>query len=312
MTPERVTPSSGAALAIVNPWAGAGRCGRRAAAALEPIRSRWPGLEVVESERAGQAAEIAAAAASRGVLDFLVAGGDGTVFEVVNGLRGVAWDAGERRPRLGVLPLGTGNSLIQHFGVDLEEVTAAIVQGRSRRIDLLRVQHEDGDLVVCSTLTLGLATAVADTVNRWLKPLRGAAYHVGALFEIVRGGTSRVRCRVLGPRGERITLAQESPLLAVQNTSTFGRGMHVAPDAEVDDGLGDLVIVDPVSRWQLMKTLPKLYDGSHVGHPAVRCLRFEGLEFDQEQAEPVMIDGEIRTLRLRSITVEAGALDLFI
>lgn len=297
------------AIAIVNPRAGAGRCGRRAGAALAAIEQNGVSIEIVETERSGQAGEIAADAAARGHREFLVAGGDGTVFEVVNGLLRTV---GEVRPRVGVLPLGTGNSLVQHFGANLGEVTAAIIALRTRPLDVLRLRHAQGELVVCSTLTLGLATAVADTVNRWLKPLRGAAYHVGALFEILRGGSSEVRCRTMAPDGTEHSIDQRTPLLAIQNTTTFGRNMHVAPAAVVDDGLGDLVIVDPVSRWELMKTLPKLYDGSHVTHPAVRCLQFETIEFDQPAAEPVMVDGEILRLRMESIRVERGALDLYI
>ena len=299
-------------LAIVNPRAGAGRCGRRAGAVLSRIREGRPALQVTETTGPGHAAELAAAAARQGTVDFLVAGGDGTVFEVVNGLFGSGGIADALSPRLGVLPLGTGNSLVEHFGVDLDHIVAAIVSGNTQPMDVFRVRHQDGELVVTSTLTLGLATAVADTVNRWLKPLRGAAYHAGALIEILRGGSSRVRCRVVGSDNARCDLDQESPLLAIQNTTTFGRGMHVAPDARVDDGLGDLVIVDPVSRWELMKTLPKLYDGSHVAHPAVRCLRFDRLEFDQPAPEPVMVDGEIRDLHLRSIGVVPEAVELYV
>lgn len=275
------------------------------------IRRTRPNLKVIETERPGQAGEIAVAATLRGVRDLLVAGGDGTVFEVVNGLLAsdVVMDA---VPHLGVLPLGTGNSLVEHFGADLAAVQDAIAGGRTSRIDVLRLEYEDGSLVFCSTLTLGLATSVADTVNRWLKPLRGAAYHVGALLEILRGGSSLVRCRVVGPDGKETMIEQISPLLAVQNTTTFGRGMHVAPAADTGDGIGDLVVVDPVSRWELMKTLPKLYDGTHVGHPAVRCLRFERLEFDQPAAEPVMIDGEIRTLRMQTVCVIPGAIELYV
>lgn len=277
---------------------------------LSKLQSPRLGLQVHHTKRPLEAMEVAEEAFNNGVREFVAVGGDGTAFEVANGILPSALSRGVR-VKLGVLPLGTGNSLVEHFATNSQSILDCIESGKTRPFDVLRLQHSEGELVALSTITLGVSTLVAQTANRYLKPLRAAAYPVGALLEIVRLTNLRVRCSLtLGTR--EATFDQETPLLALQNTATFGKGMRVAPGALTADGVGEMVLVDPTTRWQLLKTLPKLYNGSHLGHPAVGLHRFNAVRFEDQVPRLVMIDGETRTLVLESLSVEPSALDLFI
>jgi len=99
--------------AIVNPAAGGGRCGKLAPASLERVRQAGVELEVTQTSRAGEATDLARAAYAKGYRNFLAVGGDGTSYEIVNGLFPEAETQG--RPALGFLPLGTGNSFLRDF-----------------------------------------------------------------------------------------------------------------------------------------------------------------------------------------------------
>ena len=99
--------------AVVNPVAGGGRCGRLSGAALERVRDAGIGLEVVRTNRPGEATDLARDAYARGFRNFLVVGGDGTAYEILNGIFPQALADG--RPALGFLPLGTGNSFLRDF-----------------------------------------------------------------------------------------------------------------------------------------------------------------------------------------------------
>ena len=131
-------------LAIVNPAAGGGKCGRLADAALERVRDAGIELDVVLTSRAGEAIELVRSAYQRGVRQFLAVGGDGTTFEIVNGLFPEALSGA--RPSLGFLPLGTGNSFLKDFtarGVD--HTIEALKNGSRRACDVIRLRHSGGE-----------------------------------------------------------------------------------------------------------------------------------------------------------------------
>ncbi len=118
--------------AIVNPAAGGGRCGNLAAAALERVRAAGMELEVAATTRAGEATALAREAYARGVRNFLAVGGDGTAFEIVNGLFPEAQTEG--RAALGFLPLGTGNSFLRDFTTrGVEHTIEALAERRRAR-----------------------------------------------------------------------------------------------------------------------------------------------------------------------------------
>ncbi|HVS12645.1 MAG TPA: diacylglycerol kinase family protein [Thermoanaerobaculia bacterium] len=307
-------------LAIVNPRAGGGRCARRAAAALERLRAGGVEVEVAITGAPWEATQIARRGFAAGVRHFAALGGDGTAFEVLNGFLPPALDRGVACS-LAPLPLGTGNSFVRHFARLLspeharhgggELVFDALLAGRRRRCDVLRLEHSAGEHLALGTVSLGFAAAVAHRVNRTLKPLGVVGYTVGVLLELLRLPAPRLEA-VVHCDGQAHSLRQDAVFVAIQNVAYTGGNMLMAPDADPTDGRAELVILDRVGRVELLRAFPRIFRGDHVSHPAVTVRSFERLDLVGAQRQLVMLDGEVLELQPRSVEVLPGALEVWI
>ncbi len=208
--------------AIVNPAAGRGRCGRLAAAALNKLRAAGLHPEVRETRAPGEGVALAREAYAMGFRNFIAVGGDGTSFEVVNGLFPAA--ASEGRAALGFLPLGTGNSFLRDFTVGGADCAIeAILERRRRPCDVLRLNHAGGSLYFINTLNLGFAADVAVLTNRRLKRLGELGYLVGVLMCL-----ARLRRRPFPLRADSERDARRCLFLAfVRNLPRLFDGSHI-------------------------------------------------------------------------------------
>ena len=294
-------------LVVINPQSGGGATGRRWAEIEPRVRATLGELEVQRTLGRRDAERIARDAVRAGVQRLVVAGGDGTTSEVVSGLlaAGVSNDA-----QIGVLPLGTGRDLPRTLGVpaDMSAAIEALGRGATRRLDALRVTYRDrsgADRTVYSinVTSFGLSGLTVELVTRAPRFLGGSfAFLVGALGSIARFQPAPVR---IDADGERV-LEDEIVLVAAANGRYFGGGMHIAPDAEPDDGAIDLVIVRAVSKAGLIQALPPLYRGTHVAHPAVSVQRVTRMRAEpaEEDGRPVFIDVDGEGLGTLPLEVE--------
>jgi YegS/Rv2252/BmrU family lipid kinase len=293
-------------VAIVNPRAGGGRCGKLAPAALERLRAAGLALEVQETRAAGEAAILANAAYAEGYRNFIAVGGDGTGFEIVNGLFPAA--ATQGRAALGFLPMGTGNSFLRDFterGSDY--AIEAILTRRRRPCDVLRLNHTGGSLYYINTLNIGFAADVATLTNRHLKRLGELGYLVGVLVSLARLRRRPFPLRVDGERDDRRCL-----FLAFSNSKYTGGKMMIAPQASIDSGAIEYVHWGPFGRLSLLRNLATLFDGSHIRHPLASRRTATRIEFDIETPVDVVVDGEVLTLEVESLEVLSSALDVMV
>jgi diacylglycerol kinase (ATP) len=295
-------------LAVVNPAAGGGLCGKLAKAAVEKLRANSVELEVVETSGPGDATRLVRAAYARGQRQFLAAGGDGTAYEIVNGLFPEAAMGG--RPVLGFLPLGTGNSFLRDFTTrGAEHAMEAILARRRQCCDVLRLEHPAGQLFYINLLSLGFTADVTAATNRRFKGLGELGYLLGVLLCL-----ARLERRAFPLR------ADEDPefdgrrclFLSFSNSKFTGGKMMIAPQASTNDGLIEYVRWGPIGRAGLLRHLPGLFDGSHMAHPLASRRAVRAVEFDLDAPVDVMIDGEVLTLECRRIDVLAGALDVLV
>jgi len=295
-------------LAIVNPAAGGGRCGELAPAALARLRSAGLQIEEARTRAPGHAQELAHAAYQRGVRTFVAVGGDGTAHEVVNGLLPVAL-GGEASPRacLGFLPLGTGNSFLRDFGSDgLDHGVAALQQRRRRPCDVLRLCHSQGELYSINLLSAGFVADVATTANRRFKALGPAGYVLAVVLETAGLGASPFRMRLDGgPIWER-----ETTFVSFCNSRFTAGGMMMAPDAETDDGMVDVIVAEKMSRLRLLLAFPRIFSGGHVRLPFISSMRARRIEFDAQGEMDLMIDGEVVRHRPTRLDVLPSAIDV--
>ncbi len=290
---------------MVNPKAGGGRCRVEYPAVLERLRGEGLEVEVVETRRPGDATELARACYVDGWRQFLAVGGDGTSFEVVNGLLTVPTET-EERPSLGCLPLGTGNSFLRDFGDGgVEHSIRAILEGRRRACDVIRATHKGGVLYCLNLLSLGFVADVCALANARFKRLGEMGYTVAVLLELTRLCSAPFPMRLDGGPEDREPLT----LVSFCNSRFTGGKMEMSPAADPCDGEGDLVRLEGVGRRTLIKAFRGIFKGTHVDMSEVRTARFRSVEFALERAVPVMIDGEVFELHLERLDVLPGALD---
>ena len=308
-------------LAIINPAAGGGRCGERVGAALDRLRAAGIELETAETSAAGEATRIAREAYGRGYRKFLAVGGDGTSYEIVNGLFPdslVAVSAGnslsgpeDAIATLGFLPLGTGNSFLRDFSDrnsrdhGLEHAMQAVEARRSRPCDVLRLEHKDGAIYFTNLLSVGFAANVATLRHRRFLGLRRAGYLLSIFLCLARLERRPFPVRL---EGQREFDSRPCLFLTFNNSKFTGGTMMIAPNALTDDGLIEYVRWGPIGRLGLIRNLATLYDGTHTRHPLAERQAVRRVEFQLNGPVDVMVDGEVLTLVCQAIEVLPAAL----
>lgn len=300
--------------AIVNPAAGGGRCGKSASAALEQLRASGVQLEVAETHATGHATELVREAQGRGHRNFLAVGGDGTSYEIINGIFPLrAGDASDRRT-LAFLPLGTGNSFLRDFHDhrvvgDVEALARAILNGKRRRCDVIRLKHAGGQLHYINLLTLGFAADVADITNRRFKRWGELGYILGVLTCLARLNR---RAFPLRTKSTAQFDRRRCLFLAFSNSKFTGGKMMIAPGADSNDGLIEYVRWGPIGRLGLLRNLHTLFDGTHIEHPLASRAAVREVEFSLDAPVTVMVDGESLRLQCEHLDVLPGALDVLV
>ncbi|MFI5069977.1 MAG: diacylglycerol/lipid kinase family protein [Terriglobales bacterium] len=295
-------------LAIVNPAAGGGRCRKLVGPALERLRSEGIKIDVVETTTRGHATELARLAYSSGRTKFISVGGDGTSFEIINGIFPEA-QSGER-PTLAFLPLGTGNSFLRDFsdrGADYS--IEALLAGRSRPCDVLRLTHSGGVLYYTNLLSMGFSADVATVRARHFGGWGELGYQLSIFICLAR---FRRRAFPLKVDGEDHLDRRPCLFLTFSNSKFTGGTMMIAPKAEIDDGLIEYVRWGPIGRIGLLRNLPTLYDGTHINHPLAERHAAKRIDFSLDSPVDVMIDGEVLTFRCNTLDVLPRALKVVV
>ncbi len=294
--------------AIVNPAAGGGRSGKLAGAALNRVRKTGIDLEIVQTDRSGQATQLARAAYKSGFRDFLAVGGDGTSYEIVNGLFPEALTNG--RPALGFLPLGTGNSFLRDFTTrGVEHTIEALQSGKRRSCDVILLRHAEGEIYFLNLLSLGFPADVGELTNRRFKRWGQLGYILGVLASLGALHHNAFPHRL----NHALEWDRRSCLFLTFSNSKFTGGkMMIAPKADATDGQIEYVRWSPVSRMQLLGLFPRLFTGTHIDHPLASRAPAQRIELDLDGPVNAMVDGEILRLDCRSLEILPGALDVIV
>jgi len=289
---------------VLNGTAGSGRCAARAREVLPRLREAGLSLDVRETRAAGDGTHIAREAYAAGERRFLAVGGDGTTYEVVNGL--FPESVGRSDVTLGMLPLGTGNSFLRDFGiVDTEGAVTAILRGETRAVDVVRAEHTAGTLFYVNLLSVGFSAAVGALTNRRYKPFGQAGYALAVVNSLAR--LAHPTFPLALDDADTIDL-RPCTLLSFSNSRCTGGTMQMAPDADPTDGELDVIRVGSMGRRELLRTFPKIYDGKHLAHPAISSSRARRVRFADPFPTDVMVDGEVLELTLRELRVLPSAL----
>ncbi len=274
---------------LVNPSAGGGKAARLAPQAERSLRAH--GLQVRrEDTRDLEHARALALEAARAGETVVVLSGDGAIGVVAEALREVPGAV------LGVLPGGRGNDLARAIGIsqELEPACATIAEGIPRAMDVGEVESgESGGAGARSFV--GIASAgfdsdanrIANEAPPWLGNL---VYAYGALRALLAWRPARFQIE-LDPPGERHEFVAYT--VGACNSRSYGGGMRAAPDALLDDGLLEVVVLENVSKLAfLTKVLPRVFSGTHVRDPRVHVFRAREVSIEADRPFTLYADGD--------------------
>jgi diacylglycerol kinase (ATP) len=295
-------------LAIVNPAAGGGRSAKLAGAQLARLKEKGLRVDAIASMAPGHAVQLAREAYDQGYRRFLAVGGDGTAHEIINGI--FSRDGQTDRVELGFLPMGTGNSFLRDFtDKSAESSVEALLAGRKRTVDVLRLRHATGTIYSFNLLSIGFTADVGALANRRFKAFGHLGYLLGVFVRVLQ---LKRRAFKLRTDAENSWDERRCLFLTFNNSKFTGGTMMIAPSADPTDGFIEFVRWGPIGRLGLLKMLPRLYDGTHTQHPLSETRRVRKVEFALDAPVDVMIDGEIVTTTILSLDVLPGAMDVYV
>jgi diacylglycerol kinase (ATP) len=271
---------------VYNPNAGHGRAAALSDEAVALFQEKGIAVDLRLTEGPGHAVQIVGEAdfGSYGVV--VAAGGDGTLFEVVNGY--YANPARGSIP-LGIMPTGTGNAFARDLKMDVgrwREAVEIIAVGRRRRVDVGRFSTEGQTFYFLNILGLGFVADVTATASR-LKSFGNIAYTFGVLVQTLFLRSYPVRIEVEGQILERENLFTE-----ISNTR-YTSNFLMAPAARIDDGLLDVTLLGRMSRRRLLKCFPLIFTGEHVTLPEVETFQARRLRVSTPVRKVLTPDGEL-------------------
>lgn len=269
-------------LLVLNPAAGGGRAARLLPGVLNRLRAG--GAEVQTHQTTSLEGACAAARDAAGEVDAVVAmGGDGTAGACAAGLG----QAGGARAALGLIPAGAGNDLARSLGLPHRsplEAASLLATLPRRRADLGLV----GGRHFLDIASAGFDAEVNRVANERLGRAPARLRYAGACVAMLLARR---------PATFQLTLDGQVTetrawLVAVSNCRSYGGGMLIAPDALLDDGLFDVVVVSDLSRPAFLATFPKVFSGRHLDNPAVTVHRAARVELAADRPQLVYADGE--------------------
>ncbi|RMG93776.1 MAG: diacylglycerol kinase family lipid kinase [Deltaproteobacteria bacterium] len=294
-------------LAIVNPEAGGGRCGRAAGQVLERLRARGLAVDETHTHAPGEAVEIASRAFEAGRRHFVAVGGDGTAHEVVNGIfrHPTAPEAGVH---LGFLPLGTGNSFLRDFSDEgAPYAERCLAEGRTRPCDVLACEHEGGTLYFINLLSTGFVAKVNDLRQFRLRRLGEFGYVAAVVAQVAGLAAERMPILLDG----ELRIDDDLAFCSFNNSKFTGGKMMMAPSADPADGFIEVVVVRALPRRRLLAAFPRIFRGTHVELPEVSVHRAREVVFEMPRRQALMVDGEAVRLSPRRLGVLPGALTIY-
>jgi len=297
---------------IFNPQADRGRSGQRASD-LRAVVDSLGGADWRGTEYPAHATEIAAQAADHGYDTVAALGGDGTVHEIINGLMKIE---AARRPRLGIVPLGSGNDFAPTAGIqaDTQEAIRRVFNGTAKPIDVALMQDGSGRSEYFNN-TAGIAFDAAINIrSRKIIGLHGFLMYFAATMQTIAMNFEAPHMKIVYDGG---TLDEPVMMLTIGNGPREGGGFITTPEAKIDDGQLDFVYIKQISQLRMLQLVPKFMNGTQGKEPDVKIEKTTRLIIDADRALPIHTDGELfapyeANVRHVEINIVPGAINLLV
>ncbi len=281
-------------LFIVNPVAAGGKTAKVWPTIEKELQSLNLPFDRCFTEARGHAISLARQAVEDGYDMVVAVGGDGTVNEVVNGL--MPPDAQKAEAILGVVITGRGSDLARTVGIpsDYGAACARLAGDRTITVDLgLAHFYRQGERQQRYFVNVGgggFDAEVAARANRAPNFMGGTIPYLSSLVTTLLTYRNKAVELVLDER-EPIEMVANSVVVA--NCQYFGGGMRIAPEADPNDGLLDVIVIGDIDKVDFLMTVPKVYEGTHLSHPQVDAYRARRVEIRSQERLTLQVEGEV-------------------
>ena len=282
---------------IVNPESNQGRTKKRWKHIFEALKSFLKEFKYEFTEKPLQAAEISRAAIKEGSELIVGVGGDGTMNEIANGF---FEDEKPLNPytALGIVPSGTGSDFSRSLNIPLglKNALQVITQAPSNRIDMGKVRfrnhaRNEEERLFLNVSDFGIGGEVVHRMSQEKMEKKASSYFRCLISTFMAYKNKRLKIKVDGKE-----LPEDEYMVgAISNGRIFGKGMKVAPDAVLDDGLFDLVLVKGMKKFEFFRNVFRIYTGSHLSHPKISLIRGKRIDVcpsDEDESVLIEVDGE--------------------
>ena len=274
-------------LVIYNPQAGGGRARKLLPLITNGLETTGIDADILLTESSGHGIELAANA-DLSKYDALVAsGGDGTLFEMLNGY---FQNKGKKKPPIGLIPNGTGNAFMKDLGLvksDWQKAIDIIKKNQPKALDIGRFECEGISRYFINIVGMGFVSSVAQAAESF-KWMGNTAYTFATLIKMINLKAQKLEMEVDGE-----LLHREGVFVEVANSRCTGTSFVMAPKAKLDDGLLDVVLLNKISRIKLLRVFTSIYDGTHINYPEVEYFQAKKIKVIEQHPEALIPDGEI-------------------
>ena len=213
----------------------------------------------------------------------VVIGGDGTIHEAINGL--IKSGKHYYLP-MGVIPAGSGNAYASDLNInDLDQAINALIKFEIKKIDIMEINHRDGTSYSANILGWGMAARVNKIAEK-LRFLGGIRYTIASIICIIFLKPERMDFNI-----DDIVIKAKGLLFLALNTVHTGKGMKMAPNAEMDDGLLDIILFKNATRLNIFRIFMKIYNGEHIYCEGVEYIQAKQFSINTSN-DSLNIDGE--------------------
>jgi len=243
--------------------------------------------ESIQTEYAGHGTEIIKNLDFKKYDGIAVSGGDGTMFETINGYFA---NKSVKRIPIGAIPIGRGNAFARDLDLHTEkweEAIDTIVSCKTKFVDVGLCKTKNEQFYFINILGLGFVTDVANTAFK-LRALGHLSYILGVLYRTISLKPFSLKIEVDG-----IVYKRENIFTEISNSRYTGKDFLMAPDAVIDDGLLDITLLNKVSRVRLLQALPKIFTGTHVKMKEVECFKAKKIKVETNPQKLLTPDGQL-------------------
>ena len=275
-------------LLVLNPAAGKGRGKKVYSKILSVLNNHIDSLTVKTSEYPGHIFEIGQSAIKDEYKRLITIGGDGTPFELINGLYSLGKP--EFDFKLGMIPAGTGNSFLRDFveNPDEDNCVRSILEGKCRKVDLIEFQYHQNGLrkkYFMNILGIGLIADILKLTNERLKIFGSMGYSLAVLIRLFRGMSNQFTLKLDGQ-----SMELRDSALVISNSKFTGGKMKIAPMAETNDGKVDVIVFNEVNRREIINIFMNIFNGTHVNHEQVKIFHASEIEITSDPQQLIMAD----------------------